>query len=251
VVRRAARAAEDEGDLLGAERLLSLLPTDPTVRRWRTELAARRRLQDSAAPYSRGLCLLGPAQRWAADGAARAFMLELAQTALSEQTSTECRAGDREAVTATAAEFDPLVADVVLFDKDLFSRYLHEALAPFLLLDCGPVSRWGAAPGAVFEVVAGGPEHHPTTLRRCGLGSAAGGSGAHVAPNVVSVIGPVAAAGELVYGRPVPTGTGECVLALPPVVLNPVHAGRVQRALLRRSPATERVRLLARARSCA
>lgn len=237
VVCRAARAAEDEGDLAGAERLLSLLPADETVRRWRVELAARRRLSADAAPYRRGLCLLGPAQRWAAEGPARPSMRELAQVALRVRTVSPA---ERDAAASTLAAFDPLVGDVALFDDDMLSHYLQHAVDASLLLGCGPVDSWGGVPGAVFEVLSAGDSHTPARLRPTAPASAGGGA-------TIAVVGPVGSTTGLVYGRAVPTGTGEHVFALPPVPLSAVQAGRVQRALLRRSPGSERVRLLARA----
>ncbi len=240
VVRKAARAAEDAGDLAGAARLVSVLPPDEMSSRWSGQLAARCALPADAAPYVRGVCLLGPAQRWAAEGPGRQAMLQLAQATLRTGPGS---AAEREARSSLLAAFDPLVADIALFDDDMLNAYLQHALSPAVLSRCGPVAEWGQVPGTVFEVLATGDGS--SSLVRPVLTPAHPDGETSASP--VRVLGPAGAPGELLYGRAVGAGIGELVFALPPVPLTPVHAGRVQRCLLRRSPAVERIRLLARA----
>lgn len=207
--------------------------------RWSEQLAARRALPADAAPYERGACLLGPAQRWAAEGPGRQAMLQLAQATMRVGAGSPA---EREARSSLLAAFDPLVADIALFDDDMLNAYLQYALSPAVLTRCGPVTEWGEVPGSVFEVLA---TDDRASLVRPVVTTAQPGAGP--VASTVRMLGPAGAPGELVYGRAVGAGTGELLFALPPVRLAPVHAGRVQRSLLRRSPAVERVRLLARA----
>lgn len=178
------------------------------------------------------LAVLGAAHRWAGGSGRRERMLALARVVQAGRTEPAACA----VTPSVLAAFDPLVSDVVLFDDEALPAYL-EQVRPAPPVDRALLLAVSRAGPAVLDLR---PERGGPPLR---LGWA--GHSAQALPALWEPPQAGRPRAGLAYGRPV-TADGRTIFPLGPLSLSSVEAGRVQRAIMRSSPATERLRLLAR-----
>jgi hypothetical protein len=235
VLRVAARAAEDAGDLRGALRLVSGLPDGRAVRHWHRQLidAVSLAPQDLA-----GLAcwMVHPAVRWSSEQPAGSIFERHA--ALMLKTMGVGAEHRRRRQTAVAFS-DPVVVDAALFDSGLFSAYLAGLPRSPLIASIPEVTEWPARSSLVWQVQALAERqmvvrdlwNDQDVLARRFLGAEA------------------LAEGALVYGRLVPVaGDPGFAFALPPAKVDQRCATRILRARRQGSGPLERVRAVGHSR---
>jgi len=235
VLRRAARRAEDGGHVVGARRLVRLLPAEPDQRRWLRSLDEAVALGPAPEPGSLALWLLQPALRFGLAslraGAVRLLVAEVLRT--RGEAGSRAHGGDRglaQAFTPGAILDDPLLADAALFDAGLLEAYVQSALEPTVRDRAAPLAEWPKAEVSVFKVSTGDGHLLARDLR----------DGHELRVHGEPAVPP------LVYGRPVPwPAEPGARFVLPPLALDRLSARRVLRAITRRAPVEERLRAVA------
>ncbi len=243
VVRRAARAAEDAGDLLGARRLVDLLPPDADRCRWRASLDEGLRLRAvhpvaAADPGAAAAWWSAPAMRFGLTSPRAEQLLGLAATVLQGRGVPSPQ---RHRMAPTALQEEPALLDAALCDLGVLPMYL-EQLAGALRRELDSLAAWSSRPATVWEVEA----HEPGGLV---VGDASGSRRTVTATSLRSAA-PVPALGALLYGRVVPLpalGAASVTnpvwgFAVRPVPVNRLAARRVMRAVTRGGSLAERIR---------
>lgn len=250
VLRRAARAAEDTGNVVGARRLVRLLPVDAEQRCWLRSLDEAVALGPDPEPGRLAVWLLQPALRHGLGtlraGAVRLLAHEVKRARGSG--SDHRAAGHADSRSSSVETFsnpvldDPLLADAALFDAGLLAAYLESALHPALLARAAPIADWPAAAGSVFELT----ERDGVTLARDQRDDHKVLLASNPADPPTSKPPAASPVPALVYGRPVPWPEEPGArFVLPPIPLDRITARRVLRAITRRAPVEERVRAVA------
>lgn len=239
VVRRATRAAEDEGDLLGARRLVELLPDTGDTRRWRSSLELGIVLQAdhpaaAADPGAAAAWWSAPAMRFGLESPRSAQLLALAAGVLQ---SRGVAAPQRHRMAPGCLHEEPALLDAGLCDLGVLPLYLAQVAEPVRRV-LGLLNEWSRHPATIWEV----ENHEPGGLVLCDAGGLR-----RTLATAATQSGPAAPAiGALLYGRIVPLphrGAGRAWgFTARPVPVNRLNARRVLRAVVRAGPVAERVR---------
>jgi hypothetical protein len=235
VVHRAARAAEDEGDLIGARRLVRLLPEGAEKWRWRASLDEGLRLgadhpAAAADPGAAAAWWSAPAMRFGLESPRAAQLLALAAAVLQARGVA---APQRHRMAPGCLQDEPALLDAGLCDLGVLPLYLDQMADP-LRQALGSLDEWSRQPATIWEVDAVAPGglvvSDATGLRRT------------VAAATPRVGDARPATGTLLYGRVVPAPGPVWGFAVRPIPVNRVCARRVLRAVVRCGPVAERIR---------